>query len=513
MWGARERVEGVTEAALALAEGQPSAGAPSDGVLRGSVVDAQGAPAANVAVSAFAVTAEESGRLFEHVATVRTDSSGAYGFGEPPSGAYDLFFHPIDAPDLAWGWLGGGIEPSVDAPVQVAVGPVELGVHALTPAAQIQGTVTNEYSGGPLSGIEVTVWGGDGVDPGTGVETFSRVGRQTTDAGAYAFAQLPPGSYILEYTSPSPSFVGEWWNHTQSFEAASALRLAAGDIVAADAELRPRVDLGTVSISGTPTVGITLKATHKTASTSSYAYQWYADDAAIAGAKSATLKLTSAHEHKRITVRVTGTNPHALSSSAISASTPKVMLTTTIKITGKRAIAQDVYSEYTRYTLSVARGTWTSGATVTYQWYADGAAISGANGTSYTLRVDDVGKRITVKVTAKKDGYATVTRTAPTTTRIAQIGTPTFMGPVYAGSPLSNYGWGDWTSGAKKTFRVYVDGTLVDSATTTGSFPKLYADIPDWAVGKPVTLTITGSLSGYTTYTASATSAPVLPRR
>jgi hypothetical protein len=33
-------------------------------------------------------------------------------------------------------------------------------------------------------------------------------------------------------------------------------------------------------------------------------------------------------------------------------------------------------------------------------WYADGVRIAGASGTSYVVRAADVGKRISVKVTA-----------------------------------------------------------------------------------------------------------------
>lgn len=52
--------------------------------------------------------------------------------------------------------------------------------------------------------------------------------------------------------------------------------------------------------------------------------------------------------------------------------------------------------------LTRTTGTWTGSPTPTYtqQWYANGAAISGATGTTYTPVVGDVGKTITVRVTA-----------------------------------------------------------------------------------------------------------------
>lgn len=53
-------------------------------------------------------------------------------------------------------------------------------------------------------------------------------------------------------------------------------------------------------------------------------------------------------------------------------------------------------------TLTASSGTWTGTATITYayQWFADGEAIPGATGTTYDLTAGEVGKVITVMVTA-----------------------------------------------------------------------------------------------------------------
>jgi surface antigen len=56
--------------------------------------------------------------------------------------------------------------------------------------------------------------------------------------------------------------------------------------------------------------------------------------------------------------------------------------------------------------LSVKPGTWNrTGATYTYQWLANGTAITGATATSYTPTPAEVGDAISVKVTAAKTGY------------------------------------------------------------------------------------------------------------
>jgi hypothetical protein len=63
--------------------------------------------------------------------------------------------------------------------------------------------------------------------------------------------------------------------------------------------------------------------------------------------------------------------------------------------------------------LTVKTGSWhPSGVKLTYRWYRNGTAISKATHKTYTLRKSDGGKRITVKVTAKKTGYSTIDKTS-----------------------------------------------------------------------------------------------------
>lgn len=55
-------------------------------------------------------------------------------------------------------------------------------------------------------------------------------------------------------------------------------------------------------------------------------------------------------------------------------------------------------------------GTWTPSTTLTDQWCASGAAISGATKSTLTQGTGQVGKTITVKVTGTKAGYLMVAR-------------------------------------------------------------------------------------------------------
>ncbi|MFT3969474.1 MAG: hypothetical protein QM695_04125 [Micropruina sp.] len=72
-------------------------------------------------------------------------------------------------------------------------------------------------------------------------------------------------------------------------------------------------------------------------------------------------------------------------------------------------------------TLTVASGTWTPKPdSLGYQWYRSGKAIAKATTTSYKLTKSDAKKTITVKVTAKKTGYETLTRTSKATAKVAK---------------------------------------------------------------------------------------------
>lgn len=69
-------------------------------------------------------------------------------------------------------------------------------------------------------------------------------------------------------------------------------------------------------------------------------------------------------------------------------------------------------------TLKVVRGTWTSGTKFNYQWYRDGDKIVGATHATYTVKSNSKGSKLKVKVTGKKSGYNTVTRTSKATSTV-----------------------------------------------------------------------------------------------
>ncbi|MDF2562127.1 MAG: hypothetical protein K0R99_3573 [Microbacterium sp.] len=250
------------------------------------------------------------------------------------------------------------------------------------------------------------------------------------------------------------------------------------------------------TISGSMVVGTTLSANPGTwTSGATLSYRWLRDGAAITGATRSTYTLTSSDSGKLVTVRVTGTKSGYATVAQTSVNSTKTMLAATPTVTGTTKVGS---------TLTAKPGTWTSGTAFTYVWLRDGASISGATSSTYKLTASDRGAHISVKVTGKKSGVTTATRTSVKTVAIA-AGTLTTSSPTISGTRRVAYTltakagvWGPSTVTLK--YQWYRSGSEITNATQS-TYKLAGAD-----VGKTITVKVTGSKSGYTT--VSKTSAP-----
>jgi len=112
--------------------------------------------------------------------------------------------------------------------------------------------------------------------------------------------------------------------------------------------------------------------------------------------------------------------------------------------------------------LTAKPGSWTSGTSFSYRWYADGKAISGATKRSLTLTSKHVGTRITVKVTGKKAGYATVSKTSAATSVVKSAkARPASKTTCPAGYPIK----GNQTTRHTKDWIYHVPGGRFYKAT------------------------------------------------
>jgi hypothetical protein len=143
------------------------------------------------------------------------------------------------------------------------------------------------------------------------------------------------------------------------------------------------------------------------------------------------------------------------------------------------------------------------GVTYSYQWYRNEAAIAGATSNLYTTTTADIDTNLTVTITGVKSGYSTTAKSSVVTTVLARLApqaariagtfanghTLTVTTAAWGPPPVSlNYAW-------------YRDGTLVASGDTVTSYALTSAD-----VGQYITVTVTGSKSGYASVTESAMS-------
>jgi hypothetical protein len=271
--------------------------------------------------------------------------------------------------------------------------------------------------------------------------------------------------------------------------------------VARTSKATPRVmRWSTPTMSGTFAYGSTLTAKPGTWTTgATYRYQWYSDGRAITGATYSTLKLGTAQKDKRISVKVTGSKSAHPTVAKTSAQSGKIAVASTPKISGTPIHGT---------TLTAKPGTWTAYTKFSYQWYADGAPISGATYSTLKLGTGQKGKRITVKVTGKRTGYATVVKTSAATLRVATVSTPTI-----GGSRLVTYTLtarpGTWTTGTAFTYQWYANGVAISGAT--------YATLKLKAgqVGKRITVKVTGTKTGHpkASRTSAATGAIAYPVR
>ncbi|MBT2492682.1 hypothetical protein J7E96_30065 [Streptomyces sp. ISL-96] len=173
------------------------------------------------------------------------------------------------------------------------------------------------------------------------------------------------------------------------------------------------------TITGTVKVGakVTAGTGAWTPAATSYGYQWKADGTAISGATGSAYTVPAALLGKKLTVTVTARRTGHPSGTATTAavivakgSAPKV--TTAPAISGTAKVGR---------TLKAAHGTWTPAPTsYGYQWYANGTAITGATTSSLVLKSAQAGKKITVKVTARRTGHTSGTALSKPTSAVAR---------------------------------------------------------------------------------------------
>ena len=210
-----------------------------------------------------------------------------------------------------------------------------------------------------------------------------------------------------------------------------------------------------------PIVGATLTATVGTwtavPAVTSYTQQWQRSTDGgtstfidIAGATALTYVVTASDVGFPLRIRVSATNingtggPQASTATLAGAALYNVSLPTARGNFVKGQI------------LEVSDGTWSSpyAITLSYQWFSAGSAISGAISSTYTLPDAQIGKVITVAVTASTiNGAVTVTSPSRgTVLAVSNTVLPTISGSLRVGGTLT-VAPGTWLNATTNTYQ------------------------------------------------------------
>ncbi len=190
--------------------------------------------------------------------------------------------------------------------------------------------------------------------------------------------------------------------------------------------------LGAPTIGGTPQVGETLTADTSGISDDdglinvSYSYQWTAGGSDIAGATGSTHTLTASEQGQTIQVRVTFTDDAENAETLTSGATSAVAAKPNSPATGAPTIGgtPQVGETLTADTSGISDDDGLTNVSYSYQWTAGGSDISGATGSSYTLKGVQKGQTIQVRVSFRDDADHEETQTSAATGVVAAKPTP-----------------------------------------------------------------------------------------
>ncbi|WP_426365381.1 hypothetical protein [Streptomyces sp. E-08] len=222
------------------------------------------------------------------------------------------------------------------------------------------------------------------------------------------------------------------------------------------------------AVSGTAVIGgkVTAQAGTWSPAPESYAYQWRADGVAIAGATASTYTIPSTLQGKQLSVAVTA---RKAGHPVVTAVSPAVVVkgiapkpTKVPYISGTARVGSKV---------TVVAGTWSPAPTsYTYQWRANGVAISGATSSSYVPAASVLGKKLTVTVTALRTGHLSGAYTTAAYTVAAGLApkataAPYVTGTVRVGRTLT-LNRGTWTPAPTSyAYQWYANGRAIGGAT------------------------------------------------
>lgn len=243
-------------------------------------------------------------------------------------------------------------------------------------------------------------------DNGSGI--WSEVARQKASAsGGFAFAPVRYGlDYRLEVSDGSGAFIDGFLQSDGTFgplETADDVRPGGVRVISLALPQERQITAVTGPSVPLAAVGTTLTANPGTWSVPGVRlrYQWVSDGEEVLGETSSRYKVTASDLGTALYVRVTATKDGHATATATSA----VRVVTAGTLVVKTRPEATGTPEAGRV-LRASRGSWSATPTVVhYQWLRNGESIRWADGPTYRPTGEDVGKRLSVRVTVGREGY------------------------------------------------------------------------------------------------------------
>jgi hypothetical protein len=269
------------------------------------------------------------------------------------------------------------------------------------------------------------------------------------------------------------------------------------------------INISNPSISGIAEVGEVMSADVGVwDSGTTFAYQWNrvsgTSTSLISGATQSSYTLDASDLGQTVTVTVIGSNSgaSAIRTSAASATIQKGTQRTSAqpKIAGSLAVGQNVSVDVTEFKI---------GSTFTFEWFVDNVSVTSPTAGQLRLEGANLGKKLSLKVTADLAGYKPYIVSIDAKDPIAPgtfvaKATPTITGLIKALETVKVTP-GTWDEGVALTYQWAIDGQSVDAAIAE-TFK-----LPRESVGKTVTVTVTGSKLGYVTESITSIGIAVAP--
>lgn len=213
---------------------------------------------------------------------------------------------------------------------------------------------------------------------------------------------------IGNFSNPNVSRNGRPTGTAAAFNALAAQEQAVAVANYRQSQIYP----GAVAMGGQARSGRTVTAaTTPWAPAVALGYQWFLDGAPVAGATTASFKLSRGDIGRTLSLQVTGSAPYYAPVAASSAPVvvgKALFRTSRPKLRGTPRAGRVLSVKIKGWKPKPAK----KSVKVRYQWLKNGKKIKGAKKATYRLRAKDRGKKISVRVTTKKKGYEKATRTS-----------------------------------------------------------------------------------------------------